>query len=138
MPTIATVSIGSGRYRIGSDDIAEAEAPNPTHWVELSPFRIGRTPVTNEEYGAFVEATGATRSSASNDSRFAGPRRPVVGVSWDDAVAFCAWVGGMLPSEAQWEVAARGTDSRRYPWGDAEPTEDLAHFAQDWNASRRP
>jgi serine/threonine-protein kinase len=132
--SVAAVSIAGGRYRIGSDDIAEAEAPNPTHWVELSPFRMGLTPVTNEEYDAFVEATGAARPLTSSDPRFGGPRRPVVGVGWDDAVAFCEWAGGALPSEAQWEVAAGGSDPRRYPWGDEDPTEELSHFAQDWNA----
>jgi len=131
---IASVTVPGGRYWIGSADIAEAEASNPPHEVELSPYRMALTPVTNEEYLAFVRATGAPMPSHLTDPRFGGPRHPVVGVSWDDAEAFCAWVGGGLPTEAQWEAAARGHEPRRYPWGDEEPSERRAQFARDWNS----
>lgn len=78
-------------------------------------YRIGRYPVTNAEYRAFVRATG------HEPARYDGPPgHPVTSVTWHDAVAYCEWVGGRLPSEEEWERAARGTDGREYPWGEWE------------------
>jgi formylglycine-generating enzyme required for sulfatase activity len=118
---------------MGQASIFEAEAPNPPHRVELSPFRIGIHPVTVAEYRAFVEATEAPAPAHADDPVFGQADRPVVGVSWRDALRYCAWAGGTLPTEAQWELAARGFDERRFPWGDAPPDERLACFAEDWN-----
>jgi formylglycine-generating enzyme required for sulfatase activity len=119
---------------MGSPALVECDVTNPPHPVSLSPYAIGAYPVTNADYDAYVTATGATASRSAQDARIAGPHRPVVNVSWDDAVAYCAWAGGTLPSEAEWELAARGFDGRRYPWGNVEPDESHAHFAQDWNS----
>jgi len=98
--------------------------------IELKEFWISKTPVTNRQYRAFIDA-----------NRYRAPRHwpggkippgkddhPVVHVSWDDAVAFCQWAGVALPSEQQWEKAARGTDGRAYPWGDAAPDKSRCNF----------
>jgi len=126
--------IPGGRFIMGDDAIAEREAPNPPHEVELSPYAMGVHPVTNAEYRIFVEATRAAAPAAWSDHRFSAPEQPVVTVSWDDAMAYCAWAGGRLPTEAQWEHCARGADGRHFPWGFDEPSPERAHFAQDWNA----
>jgi len=97
---------------------------SPQHTLTLPPFAIARTPVTNALYAAFVVATGA-----SPPLHWHGPAPPadlracpVTNVSWDDAMQFCAWISGTtgyrLPTEAEWEYAARGVDGRRFPWGD--------------------
>jgi serine/threonine-protein kinase len=119
---------------MGSAALVESDVPNPPHVVTLSPFELGVHPVTNAEYEAYVESTGAAAPTSWKDPRFADPRFPVVNVSWDDAVAYCEWAGGTLPTEAEWELAARGFDGRTYPWGKDDPDEARAHFAQDWNS----
>jgi formylglycine-generating enzyme required for sulfatase activity len=96
---------------------------------------MGTYPVTNAEYRAYVEATGAPPPTCWSEERFANPAAPVVGVSWDDALGYCSWVGGSLPTEAEWELAARGFEDRTYPWGADEPDDLRAHFAQDWHSS---
>jgi formylglycine-generating enzyme required for sulfatase activity len=129
----ATASVPGGRYVIGASLIAESEAPNPPHEVELSPFRLAVFAVTNAEYRAFVEATGARAPTPWADPLFNAEDQPVVGVSWDDALAYALWAGGTLPTEAQWEACARGVDGRAFPWGTQQPVPRLAHFGQDWN-----
>ncbi len=119
---------------MGHPHIFEAEAPNPPHEVVLSPFAIGLHPVTNAEYTAFVHASGAPPEASANDPRFGAPDWPVVGVGWAEAQRYCELAGGVLPTEAQWELAARGFDGRRYPWGDQPPDESRACFAEDWNS----
>lgn len=89
----------------------------PEHSVYLEDYYIDKYEVTNEQYRKFVEDTGHREPSCWNDSRFNGPKNPVVGVTWEDAVAFSQWAGKRLPTEAEWEKAARGTDKRLWPWG---------------------
>lgn len=125
--------IPGGRFTMGHAHIIEAEAPNPPHEVELLPFRIGVHPVTNAEYAAFVTEAGAAKPTTADHPVLGSPDRPVSGVSYADALAYCAWAGGSLPTEAQWELAARGFDGRRFPWGNAPPDDERACFAQDWN-----
>jgi formylglycine-generating enzyme required for sulfatase activity len=91
------------------------DASGPPHEVRLDSFLILRNLVTNHQYDKFSEATGHTHPDTG--SRFRGSNQPVVAVTWDDARAFCAWVGARLPSEAEWEKAARGTQGFVYPWG---------------------
>lgn len=122
-------------YVPGGDFVLGGEG-NPRHRVVLSPFRIGKYPVTNEQYGRFLAATGHRRPSYWDADRFAGSAQPVVGVDWRDAKAYCAWAGLKLPSEAQWEAAARGTDGRRYPWGNDEPTPDRADYGKIYRSGQ--
>jgi formylglycine-generating enzyme required for sulfatase activity len=107
---------------------------SPQHEVELASFAIARTPVTNAQYAAFVAATGARppltwRGAQPPDGLLV---HPVVDVSWEETLEFCAWLTAMiaestiynlpsvirLPTEAEWERAARGVDGRVFPWGD--------------------
>jgi len=87
---------------MGSDEGRADEGP--VHRVCVDAFAIGITQVTNGEYVAFAKAAGRPLPR----SRFVDPEQPVVAVSWFDAVAFCEWFGGRLPTEAEWECAARG------------------------------
>ena len=89
----------------------------PEHVVYLDTYYIDKYEVTNEQYRTFVEETGYHTPRCWNDARFNRPNQPVVGVTWDDAVAYTTWAGRRLPTEAEWEKAARGTDKRLWPWG---------------------
>jgi sulfatase modifying factor 1 len=92
-------------------------AEAPAHGVTLSPYAIDRTEVTVAAYARCVAAGACTRpTQGTHDPRFNRPDLPVTSVDWD--AAFCAWAGGRLPTEAEWELAARGTAERTYPWGD--------------------
>lgn len=89
----------------------------PEHTVYLDAYYIDKKEVTNEQYRKFVEETGYHRPNCWNDARLNRPDYPVVGVTWEDAVAYATWAGKRLPTEAEWEKAARGTDKRLWPWG---------------------
>lgn len=89
----------------------------PEHRVYLDAFYIDKYEVTNEQYKKFVEETGYRMPRCWNDSRFNQPKQPIVGITWEDAVAYATWAGKRLPTEAEWEKAARGTDKRAWPWG---------------------
>jgi len=115
----------------------------PVHKVHLNAFEIGRYPVTVEEYRRFLEDDGYQEEGWWQaggfgqfekpwgwDDQILHPNRPVVGVSWYEAAAYCAWAGNgvRLPTEAEWERAARGTGGRKYPWGEEEPDKPRANF----------
>lgn len=93
------------------------ESSGPAHDVHLDSFYIFRHEVTNSQYQKFVSATGHRNSGRAFDPRFNGPNQPVVTVTWNDAQSFCVWIGARLPTEAEWEKAARGTAGLIYPWG---------------------
>ena len=90
----------------------------PQHAVYLDAYYICQYPITVAQYDRFVKETGALLPVCAADPRFNGAEQPVVGVARDDAKAYAAWAGLRLPTEAQWEKAARGDDRRRWPWGD--------------------
>jgi formylglycine-generating enzyme required for sulfatase activity len=126
--------IPGGSFQMGGNEHSDEQ---PVHPVRVSPFWMSDTPVTNRQYALFLEGTGAEEPDYWLDRRFSAPTQPVVGVSWEDAQSACSWlseVSGlsvMLPSEAQWEFAARGTDGRGYPWGNDPPDETRACFNRD-------
>lgn len=114
-------AIPAGSFPMGSDEGQDDEAP--VHIVHVDAFEMAIGPVTRDEYDAFVRSTGHTTPRDWLSPEFQQADLPVVGVSWDDAVAYCAWRGDVrLPTEAEWERAARGgRDGERYPWGDELP-----------------
>jgi formylglycine-generating enzyme required for sulfatase activity len=87
------------------------------HPVELAPYRIGRVPVLNGDYKRFVDATGRKPPIGWKFPKGSDPARPVVGCSWQDASDYAAWAGARLPTEAEWERAARGEQRQLFPWG---------------------
>ena len=115
------VAIPSGTFLMGSVDGQEDEAP--VHAVHVDAFEMAVHPTTRAEYQEFLAETGHPPPRDWLLREFAAPDLPVVGVSWDDAMAYCAWCGGVrLPTEAEWERAARGgVEGDRYPWGNDLP-----------------
>jgi formylglycine-generating enzyme required for sulfatase activity len=122
------ILIPAGEFLMGSDvqkDKDAGEDEMPQHTVYLPDYYMAKTPVTNAQYAAFVEATGHEQPRHWKGGPPPGGKEdhPVVYVSWHDAVAYCNWLAEVtgkayrLPSEAEWEKGARGTDGRIYPWG---------------------
>jgi formylglycine-generating enzyme required for sulfatase activity len=128
------VRVPAGEFTMGSAE-AEQSYPDeqPQHKVFLDEYLIGKYLVTNRQYQAFLHSTGYSHWEhgtvlANKDNH------PVVSISWRDALAFCQWVSTLahlkirLPSEAEWEKAARGTDGRTYPWGNQRPDNNLLNY----------
>lgn len=129
--------VPGGPFRMGADRGGEPDE-RPAHEVTLEPFLLDRTEVTNEAYAECVRAracsppdpNAARANHAGDGARFRGPKQPVMGVSWNDANAYCTFRGKRLPREAEWEKAVRGSDGRRFPWGDEAPTAEHAVFGR--------
>jgi len=148
--------VNRGVVTLGSDHDGPDEAP--AHRVWLEQFYIDRVKVTNAAFARFLEARGPRgpageryyddddadarihrrpgsdgRARWTTDAGF--EQHPAVEVSWHGARAYCAWRRMRLPTEAEWEKAARGDDARRYPWGAAAPTPDLAVHGRGYNVT---
>lgn len=121
------VLIPAGSFVMGDDE------RSPRREVHLDAFYIDRFEVTLGRYAAFLAATGGVQPPDGWPGDAAATADlPVVGVGWDDANAYCRWAGKRLPTETEWEKAARGGDPRRYPWGNDAPT--AAHVAATTSA----
>lgn len=133
------VRIPEGWFLMGSEAGQENERPVHRVWVEA--FELDECQVTNAEYREFLSATQHGKPLHWGDALFSHPEQPVVAPSWFDAVAYCEWLSAKagrryrLPTEAEWERAARGgLEGKVYPWGD-EPLESLANYASRWRAA---
>ena len=109
------VLVPAGEFTMGS---ASGEADeSPEHQVFLDAFFIDKFEVTNSQYQDFVAATDRAQPAFSDDTDLNGDDQPVVGVTWPDARDYCEWALLRLPTEAEWEKAARGSEALEYPWG---------------------
>jgi formylglycine-generating enzyme required for sulfatase activity len=132
------VWVPPGEFHMGAaltDEEVDGEE-GPLRWVCLREgFWLGRFPVTIAQFNRVMEATGGEPPAEGRPAGFDHPEMPVTGVSWEHAVDWCRRASGVagvcvdLPTEAEWEWAARGSDGRTYPWGEAAPTPERAHFS---------
>lgn len=118
------VLVPAGMFTMGDDE------NSPRREVYLDSFYIDQYEVTTSRYAKFLAATGSVRPPDEWESLNAatGGELPVVGVDWNDANAYCKWAGRRLPTDSEWEKAARGTDGRAYPWGNVSPSVDRANY----------
>ena len=139
-PVADIVLIPAGSFQMGCDPNHNqgnlCDGDNPLHTVHLDTYQIDKNLVTNAQYAQCVTAGGCTvpsdTSSSTHISYYGNAtysNYPVIWMTWNQASAFCSWTGKRLPTEAEWEKAARGSsDTRPYPWGDTAPNCTLANF----------
>ncbi|MGH9429270.1 MAG: SUMF1/EgtB/PvdO family nonheme iron enzyme, partial [Terriglobia bacterium] len=123
------VLIPSGEFVMGS---SAASDERPAHRVFLDSYYIDTFEVTISRYAKLLEAVTTQQAPHqwNTVNMTEDGDRPIIGVNWSDADAYCRWTEKRLPTEAEWEKAARGTDGRKYPWGDEAPREDVANFSR--------
>lgn len=140
VPPTEMITIAPGEFTMGSTekDILWAaqtffsesldyyQDETPAHSVTLQAYKIDVTEVTMKQYRHYREQTGVRAPKFMDNERFNQDDQPVVGITWQEAVDYCATLGKRLPTEAEWEKAARGTDGRFYPWGN-QPDETQAN-----------
>ncbi len=139
-PELATIPAGS--FLMGSEQGQDNE--RPVHRVFVDGFHLAQGQVTNADYSAYVQATQAQPPPFLGDPNFNHPRQPVVAVSWFEAVQYCEWLTEIfgrpyrLPTEAEWEYAARGgLEQKLFPWGD-DPPQNLPDYARLWKNAPEP
>ncbi len=125
------VLVPTGEFMMGArqDDTMAAKDERTVHAVHLDAFHIDQYEVTTARYARFLHETKRQTPKYWSDQipqRYGN--KPVIGVDWNDANGYCVWAGRRLPTEAEWEKAARGTDQRLYPWGNEEPSQQRANF----------
>jgi formylglycine-generating enzyme required for sulfatase activity len=128
MDGMMLVFVPAGEFTMGSGDYSNEK---PIHIVYLDSYWIDQTEVTNRMYALCVQAGVCDQLSRTyyyGDSQY--DNYPVIYVNWDRAKAYCEWAGRRLPTEAEYEKAARGTDGRTYPWGDESPNHNLLYYGQ--------
>lgn len=118
------VLVPAGAFVMGDDE------ESPRRQVFVDAYHIDRFEITTGRYAKFLAATGSVHAPEGWETLALarGDQLPVVGVDWNDATAYCTWAGRRLPTETEWEKAARGTDQRSYPWGNNSPTPMLANY----------
>lgn len=131
-PPEGMVAVPAGEFIMGTDEVDETHFAEeqgivkpwlvdegPAHKVHLPLYYIDRTEVTNRQYAEFLQATNRPAPEHWENGTYpkGSDLYPAVMVPWQQAQEYCIWRGGRLPTEAEWEKAARGTDGRRYPWG---------------------
>lgn len=135
---MSLVYVLPGEFIMGSDKHEKNEKPE--HNVYLDAYYMGRFPVTNWQYNEFMKETGQPMAPFMQKPGYMEPDQPVVGLGWRDAQEFCEWLSKktkkhyFLPTEAQWEKAARGTEGNLYPWGNDKPDESKAHYRNQLSA----
>jgi sulfatase modifying factor 1 len=141
-PEPTLVEIPKGWFSMGSDTGQDNE--RPVHRVWVDGFLLAPRQVTNADYASFLRATGITPPPFWDDPNFNHPDQPVVAVSWFEAVKYCEWLSTStgrnyrLPTEAEWERAARsGAEGKLFPWGDA-PPESLPDYQKRWKTGSEP
>jgi formylglycine-generating enzyme required for sulfatase activity len=131
------VLVPAGEFTMGSNEFRDEMPP---HRVFLDAFYIDKLEVTTSRFASFLKATGSAPPAHWEEvSLPTHSERPVAFVTWEQAAAYCVWAGKRLPTEAEWEKAAKGTDGRPFPWGRQDPTPVLANFAKccDWKGYDR-
>ncbi len=130
---VELVKVEAGTYPLGRDGVKPEEGP--AHKAPMKEFFILRTEITNSSYSKYLNLAGRTETTAPQIAKEGDAWKPVKGhenmpvtnLSWEDASAFAAWAGGGLPTEAQWEAAARGQGAGPYPWGASEPAKETCN-----------